>query len=725
VPTKRKRIGVKLRRRSGELTREERLYLYSGFNLIKTARAFWDEDRDTIRKAWEANRESVLEEFKKEYPCSSPWAWWQFDAGKRRRKAWSPDFLREIEEPEHVYLKRCGLLTRKEWDAAAEAQYQEVLVDLEGYWDRATKGGEPKPVNQEVWLHRRRLRDDLERGAERGLWYDEDAADKFIAAARFLFKHYEGEWGGKPYRPAAWDEYDLFRPVFGWMSLPPGMTPAQAKRIPYEKRLERGIVRRFTSAYVEINRKNGKSTKSAVVGWYLFACDREKAANVFCGATARDQAKIVHKHAVMAREQSQDLEEASRFRMTGHMLEMPDGSVWLPLGSDKDKLDGRNSHGNIIDELHAHKSPDVYTKLSTGTGARRQPLTWAITTAGKGRNGVCWEKHEYTLQVLRGHVDDRWFGYIACVDDPDKWNDEVEWQKANPNLGISVKLRNLRDMATAAEKDPGAKRDMLQLHLGVWLAASANPMFEPERWAFCGHGVENPREWRERTIAELRKTKAPAFTGLDLGAVADLTAFLRVFKLGRRVVVIPDFWIPRASSVEREKKDHVPYTQWLREGWIRSTEGPFERITNFEQVVTDIKALHEETPFEKGVESRKPVIAFDRAFQGYQTGTDLASLGFDVVSFGQGYLDMAAPTRRCCELVAEGVIEHGNHPVLLWMGYNAVAKKGPAGIEKPDKDTATERMDGIVAMVMAIGRMMLQDARGGKSVYERRGMLTL
>jgi phage terminase large subunit-like protein len=724
MPTKRRRIGVRRRGRVGELTRQEVLYLWSGFNLIDGSNAFEGASRDDLRRAYQEHRAQVLDSYVETFPGTRPWAWWQFEAPKRRKAAYSPDFLCELREPESLYLYRCGLMTAKEEAAIERAGFAPIFADEAGYWERATKGGEPKPVSRFVWQARKRNAEDREKGPARGLWYDEEAADFAVAACNLLFRHSKGAWANKPFRLSAWQEHDLIRPVLGWKKLPPLMTAKEAKRIPFEDRLGRGIVLRFKKVYNEMARKQGKSTLLAIIGWIFTACMREWGGEVYVAATKRDQAKRVHEEAVNMREKSPDLAAISTYRRTDCSIKVSETkTTYIPLGADGNTMDGLNSSLNIIDELHAHPNGTVWTKLTTGESARRQPVTWVITTAGRARESICYKQREYSNQVLNGYPDDTWYAYICCIDDEDKWQDESEWLKANPNLGISKDIGYMRDFRLKAQVDPTARIDFLQMDCGVWVAVAETPLVDPARWALCAAGVDDPMEWRKRMIAELKASGPGA--GLDLGAVADLTALALVFRRPKKYVVLPYFWVPRESAQRREEKDGVPYVSWIREGWITPTEGEYTQITDFDQVVKDIVDLQKWFQFAKDKETRKPEINFDRLFQGYQVATDLSAAGFEVFEFGQGYQDMTAPTRRFCELVAEGILDHGNNPVLGWMAGNAAAKVREAGVEKPDKEKSRDRIDGIVATIMALAGVMRREAQPKGSVYETRGVRSL
>src|SRR5512139_1249755 len=264
--------------------------------------------------------------------------------------------------------------------------------------------------------------DDLKHGAERGLHFDREAAEHVLKFFTIL-KHSKGEWAGRPLVLEPWQQF-LIWTLFGW------------------KRADG--TRRFRTAYIEVARKNGKSTIGAGVGLYLLAADGEPGAEIYSAATKRDQARITHLEAVRMVKASPMLRKRIRTFRDNLNIEGT-ASKFEPLGADADTLDGLNIHGAIIDEIHAHKTREVWDKLDTGTGARRQPLMFGITTAGYDRQSLCWTLNEYSKKVLDGVIeDDTFFALIYTLDDGDDWQDETTWIKANPNLKVSKKNDDLR-----------------------------------------------------------------------------------------------------------------------------------------------------------------------------------------------------------------------------------------------------------------------------------------
>jgi len=451
--------------------------------------------------------------------------------------------------------------------------------------------------------------------------------------------------------------------------------------------------RRFRIAYVEIGRKNGKSTLAAGVGLYLFAADAEPGAEVFTAATKRDQARIVHGEAVSMVRMSPGLQRFIQiFKDNLSLMRM--NSKYEPLGADADTMDGLNVHGAIVDELHAHKNRNLWDVLETATGARRQPLLFAITTAGFDRESVCWQQHTYGENVLDGIVeDDSYFPYIASLDPEDSWTDSAVWIKANPNLGISVKVESLEEQCNKAESLPAAQNAFRRLRLNQWTE-------QADRWIDMATWDQGAHPIHQSELAGRR-----CFGGLDISTTTDLSAFVLAFPPTDKVglwKVLCRFWIPRDNIAKRVQRDRVPYDVWVREGLIEVTEG---NVIDYSVLKARILEDAERYDLKE--------IAADR-WNSSQLITELTDEGIEVFPFGQGFASMSGPTKELEKMIIGGQIAHGGNPVLRWMVSNVAVKQDPAGNLKPDKSKSTDRIDGVVALVMAIGRATLAQPKKPK-----------
>lgn len=538
-----------------------------------------------------------------------------------------------------------------------------------------------------VWIVKacRRHRHDLIHGHERGLHFDEAAAIKVLKFFSIL-KHSKGEWAGQPITLEPWQQF-LIWCLFGWK--------------------QADGTRRFRTGYVEVARKNGKSTLGAGLGLYLLAADNEPGAEIYTAATKRDQARICHLESVRMVSASPMLKKRIKaYKDNLHIAGT--ASKYEPLGADSDTLDGLNVHGAIVDEIHAHKTRDTWDKLDTATGSRRQPLMFGITTAGFDRATLCWQLNDYTQRVLDGfetddgYKDDSFFGLIFTLDKDDDWQDESVWIKANPNLNISKKLNDLRRKCERAKVMPSAQNSFLRLELNVWTQSSTK--WVPwDEWNQCGHAVD----W-----AGLIGRRA--YSGLDLSSTLDLTAHVLVFPpddADGKYIVLCRFWIPEDNLHKRVHDDRVPYDAWLRAGWLMATPG---NVVDYEWIFADIDDdAHDYDLIE---------IAFDR-WGASRVQTVLQDMGLKLVEFGQGFASMSPPMKELERLIRTHQLEHGNNPILTWMADNLVASEDPAGNIKPDKEKSRERIDGMVALIMALDRAM-RNAGQGKSVYEDRGLIS-
>jgi len=513
-------------------------------------------------------------------------------------------------------------------------------------------------------------------------WFDEKAAGVAVNFFERVLTHVKGEWAGQPLRLQPWEK-QIVRDVFGWKQ-------------------EDGT-RCYRTVYVEVPRKNGKSTLAAGLALLLLFADGEPGAEVYSAAADRDQAAIVFD---LAREMTDGslllAREAQTFRRA---IVVPGTlSTYRVLSADAYTKHGLNAHGVIVDELHAQPTRDLVDVLVTSTGARRQPLTVMITTAGFDRESVCWEYHEYARQVLAGILEDpTFYGVIYAADPDDDWLDEEIWAKANPNLGVSVKLDYLRNEARRAEQVPAYQNTFRRLHLNQWTQQDTRwlPM---EAWDRCGQPFD----------AKLLEGAA-CYGGLDLASTSDIASLVLCFPAEageeERFAWLPFFWIPQENMVERARRDRVPYDAWVRDGLITATEGD---VIDYGYILRDIERLGERYNVRE--------IAFDR-WGAFQVSQQLEGLGFTLVGLGQGFASMAGPTKELLRLVLSGGLAHGGHQVLRWMADNMVVSTDAAGNVKPNKAKSREKIDGIVAGIMALDRATRHEAAG--SVYESRGLLEI
>jgi len=510
-------------------------------------------------------------------------------------------------------------------------------------------------------------------------YFDKKAAERAVRFFEHYIVHIKGKWAGEPFTLERWQKNDIITPLFG-CKRPDGS-------------------RQYRTCYIEIPRKNGKSSLCSGIALYLLYADNEPSAEVYSAAADTKQAAIVFNVAKGMAMASKSL--MSRGQIYRNSIFIPrTASAYQVLSADAYTKHGLNAHGIIFDELHAQPNRELWDVLATSTGARTQPLTVAITTAGFDRNSICWELHEYARRIKEGVIeDDSFLPVIYAADEGDDWRDPKTWRKANPNIGVSISEDYLKRECAKAENVPAYENTFRRLHLNQWTQQESRwlPM---AAWEACGGQV----------IPEMLKGK-PCYAGLDLSSTTDITALVLAFPVDGAVKLLSYFWIPGDNILERAKRDHVPYDLWVKQGLVYATDG---NVIDYSFIVAKIAELRKQYALKE--------IAFDR-WGAAKIVQELTELGVAVVPFGQGFASMAGPSKELLRLVLAGKLEHGGNPVMRWMADNAVVKTDPAGNIKPDKAKSTQRIDGIVAAVMALDRAMRHGA--GHSVYESRGITIL
>jgi phage terminase large subunit-like protein len=538
----------------------------------------------------------------------------------------------------------------------------------------------PLRVGRYTWLACERHLRDLEHGHERGLSFNEKVAGAAVRFYSFL-THNKGRWAGQPLTLEPWQQF-IIASLFGW------------------KRADG--TRRFRESYTEVARKNGKSTLGSGVGLQLLAADGEPGAEIYTAATKKEQARIVFTDAQNMARKSVALSRTIRVQQ--HSIFAPATlSKMVPMSADAKTEDGLNPHGIIIDEYHAHPNDELYAVLKSATGARSQPLLSIITTAGFNRLGPCAQLRKACIGLLEElHHDDAYFTIIFSLDEGDEWGDESCWQKANPNLGVSVSLDYLREQYRAAERTPSLQVNFKTKHLNLWTDASA-VWLPQEIWQQGAQGT--------LPIGLLGRK---AWGGLDLASVRDLTALVFVFpKAGDAFDVRCWFWIPEEAVEERTQKDGLPYRQWVEEGYLLTTPG---NVTDYNFIKAMVVTLCEQYQVQ--------MIEYDR-FNASQLVIDLTDEGVPMQPFGQGFVSMSAPTKELEKLALEGKLHHYGNPVLAWMCGNVELKRDAAGNIKIDKGKSKEKVDGMVALAMALGGYLSGEADSGFIYEDGRDLLVL
>jgi phage terminase large subunit-like protein len=532
------------------------------------------------------------------------------------------------------------------------------------------------PACRYVRLACRRHLADLKHGHKRGLrWQPEAAQFHIVFFAEFL-RHSKGEWARKPVELAGWQRF-VIGSVFGW------------------KRADG--TRRYRYVYEEVPRKNGKSTKLAGVGLDMLVCDGEPGAEIYAAATKRDQARIIFDEARRMVGASPELaRKIARFKL--NLSVNLTGSKFEPLSSDERTLDGLNPHCVLIDELHRHRNRQLLDVLDTAMGARRQPLLWIITTAGDDApESVYASENDYAVKVLEGVVeDDNVFAFIATIDKGDRWDDPKAWAKANPNLNISVKLDDLARQAQKAAKSPSALVAFKRLRLNVRTSDAVKAI--------------DMAQWRRNSRGRFDPDKLPArrcWGGLDLSSKIDISAWVKLFAPDDEGImrVACRFWMPADTIEERADRDRMPYRQWVDEGWIEATPG---NVIDHAEIRNAL--VQEAAHFE--IDS----LAFD-PWNATQLAVELGEHGIHALEFIQGLRSYTAPTKELQALLAGRKLDHGNNPVLTVMASNMKVQRDKNLNEMPHKAHSIGRIDGMTALIMAIGRYSASLSEGTPTLH--------
>lgn len=551
------------------------------------------------------------------------------------------------------------------------------------------------------------------------LYFWEEKANRVVSFFHTFLKHSKGKWknelGEQAFKLEDWQIFNLAN-IFGW----------------YKVENDR---RRYTEAYIEVARKNGKTTLLSGIGLYMFLMDDEPGASVCCAATKEDQARECFDEAVNMVKASPDL--ATKVQIHGkqyvkRLYVDATKSKYEPVSSEDKKLDGRNDSCVILDELHAHPSRDLYDVLHDGTSSRPQPLTFAITTAGfnKTETSICYEIRSRIIKILIGvesNNTDGWsadnvFGYIATLDGydglkkdapKDNYFDEQNWHKANPSLAAGVvDVYRLREKANTAKSMPGALNDYLTKRMNIW-TTQETCVIDPDMWKLCCAAGPNSDKAKVREEAAERLKGRRCFGGMDLSENIDLTSFYLVFPPvaeDPKWSVLGWNWIPEDTIQERVRKDHVPYDSWHRQGFLRATDG---KVVDLDFIETCIQQQREKY---KIVE-----VGYD-PYRALEIMVHLQQAGLTMVKVPQRTESFHEPMKKLFGLIITKELEHFGDPILAWAASNLAVITDSNGNKKPDKNKAKEKIDPIVAALMGLSRALATPMAAGNP-YDDRGIL--
>jgi phage terminase large subunit-like protein len=527
-----------------------------------------------------------------------------------------------------------------------------------------------------------------------GAHFRVDAVHRFLLFCSKL-RHIKGrKFAGKAFIPDLWQIVHVVGPVFGWHG-PDG-------------------TRLYRELFLEVPRKNGKSTLVAAIGLYLLTADGEAGAEVYSVAKDKDQARAVWAVGALMAKAAPALRR--RLRIPPRPLERGErivyertSSVWTLLAKDVmgDKHHGYNIHGALVDELHTITDAELIGTIETGTGSRDQPLTVIITTAGiESRSPIWVDKRGLIIRLSEGTVTESTIYGAIFAADPEvevdgTWDQERVWRGANPGFGRSVQPDYLRRMAAKAKASPTELSRFLRLHLGV-PTESASSYIELPTWdRSAGLVLEDDLEGAE------------CWGGMDLASSRDLAAFMLVFPAGDGALdVVTRVWTPADTLVARAQRDRADYVRWARDGYLLTTPG---ETISYDDIEDEVRRLAQRYKIQ--------AVNFDR-WGAKQLREHLESAGVELWEMGQGFASMSPPMKELERYVLERRIRHGGHPVLRYCASGLVAGHDPAGNVKPDRKRSTSRIDAMAALIMALDAYIRREPEN-RSVYEDRDLEVL
>lgn len=480
-----------------------------------------------------------------------------------------------------------------------------------------------------------------------------------------LLPHIKGKWAreGRLIELEPWQCF-VITTVYGWVHR--------------DTRL-----RRYREGYVEVPRKNAKSTLSSGLALYMLAADGEHGAEVYSAATTRDQARIVFDDAKAMAERSPGLRTHLGVAILQHSITVAHtASKFTPLAAEGSTLDGLNVHFAVIDELHAHKTRAVYDVIDTARGAREQSLLWNITTAGTDRSGICYERRTHVTKVLEGVIDDpAMFGVIYTIDDADDPFAPESWAKANPNWGKSVLRDDMEAAARKAEAMPSALNNFLTKRLNVWVNGDS-PWMDMRAWDRCGDASLRPSDFAGERC----------WLGLDLAQKRDFAALCMAFERDGIWYVFTRLYL-NELAVQESGNAHL--SGWARQGYVQVTDGD---LTDFDVVADDLRQACRDHDVQE--------IAFDPALSMYFAGK-LIEEGLPMVEITQRAMFFTPPLLQVENMVHERKLRHDGNPVMTWMVSNLVVKVSKFNeLRAPTKERTENKIDGPMAMLMALGRAL-------------------
>lgn len=516
------------------------------------------------------------------------------------------------------------------------------------------------------------------------MYHDQQKANRIINFIERICTHVKGDLAGQPFLLENWQK-EYIGDLFGTMN-------------------DAGQ-RQYRTSYVQIPRKNGKSNLLAAVALAVLFVEKEAGAEIYCCASSRDQANAIFDVCKqMVRNKAVLTNGCKVFRNS--IVLNGTNSFLKAVASDAGVLHGANASCVLYDEVHTAKTDELWNVMATSMGARSQPLMFGISTAGLfDPNSICYKLYDYGKKVRDGVIEDDTFLPLIYEADPDDdIHDPEVWKKANPNFGVSIKPEYFEKMSKEAKSMTSTETAFRQLHLNQWVNSLSGWIADDEWMKSSGH----------IDLDQLRGRKC--YAGLDLAATEDVTAFVMAFPMDdESIKIVPKLFVSEAAVERRRNQTGGSYDDFISKNELIVTEGNSTDYNVIQKTILECAELYDIR-----------AVAFDR-WNSNSLVQQLTDKGIEMDPFGQGFISMTSPIKNAEVLIKKQLLHHGGHGMLRWMAANVVTKKDDAENIKFSKAKAGDKIDGIIAMIMALGEMMTMENKDVTSVstYESQGIRML
>lgn len=526
-------------------------------------------------------------------------------------------------------------------------------------------------------------------------FFDEKAANSAVKYIETHCYHVKGVLAGTRFILEDWQKERIIKPLFGWKHKEPTLVKDANGNV-----IDTVYRRKYRKAYIEIPKKNGKSTLLSAIAQIFMDIDPEKGSEIIGVAWGRKQASIIFDMVEKSIRKSPRMADKVDYYKSTKVLLSKDGekrySIWSKEAGGED---GQFPQLVLIDELHEHKNGDVVSVAEKSMMGRINPLSMTITTAGSNLEGIGYQRRQTCEKIAEGSlIDESQLVCIFCADKEDDIYDEKTWYKANPQLGRSISLNDFLEEVKSSKISAANENSFKRYFLNIW---------NNTKDQFISDQVWNDSQWDFDT----EKLKGlPCYGGLDLSSTTDITAFSLVFPIDDYIISLNWFWLPEDKGTQSvDEHNNRSYPTWVRDGFIEETPG---NVVDYDYVISKIREL--------GIEYDIQAIAYD-PYNATRTALDLQDEGFNMISFRQGFISMNFPTKELEKLVLSKKFNHLGNPVLRWMNRNTVVLTDPAGNIKITKEKQKLKVDGMITNVMALGLALDPNSVAPKSYLEETG----